>query len=108
MIRRLLVVLPLFSLTVAGPAGANWSIQFIPDEATGVSVEIDGEHVFDWKSVDGRSVRDVPAKWAQLKKIHVRANSSPSEKRAHVKVLWNEEEECDMRFDGTEECDAAR
>jgi hypothetical protein len=109
MIRKLLVALPLFSLILAASsARATWSIEFIPDEATGVSVEIDGEHVLDWKSVDGRSIRDVPAKWAQLEKIHVRANSSPSEKRAHVKVLWNDEEECDMRFDGTEECDASR
>jgi hypothetical protein len=104
----MLVALPIFSLTLASSAWAGWSIMFIPDEATSVAVSIDGEHVFDWKSVEGNAVRDVPAKWAELQKIRVRATSSPSEKNAHVKVLWNGEEECDMKFDGTEQCDAAR
>jgi len=110
MIRRLLPALPAFVLasTLAGTAGATWKIMFLPDEATGVAITIDGEHVFDWKSVEGQSVKDVPAKWATLEKIHVRAEGSPKGRRAHVKVFWNDDEECEMKFDDGEECTAAR
>ena len=110
MIHRLSVALPVFvlSLALASPAAARWSILFIPDEATSVSVAIDGEHVMDWKSTEGQTIKDVPAKWANLEKIHVRAEGSPNGRSAHVKVFWNQDEECDMQFDDGEDCHASR
>ena len=81
---------------------------FIPDEATGVTVTIDGEHVLDWKSTEGESIKEIPAKWASLEKVRVRAESSPKGRSAHVKVFWNQDEECEMQFDDDEECTAAR
>lgn len=97
-----------FSLGLAGTAAASWSVMFIPDEATGVTIAIDGEHVLDWKSTEGQTLKDVPAKWANLQKIRVRADASPNGKKAHVKVFWNEKEACDLHFDDGEECDASR
>lgn len=96
------------SLVLASSAGAKWAIMFVPDEATGVSVSIDGEHVLDWKSAEGQAVRDVPAKFANLEKIQVRAEGNPTNRTAHVKVYWDGDEECDMKFDDKEECTAAR
>jgi hypothetical protein len=110
MSHRSFVALFVFALSVilASPAVAKWRIMFLPAEATGVSVTIDGEHVLDWKSTEGESIKDVPAKWATLEKIHVRAESSPNGRSSHIKVYWNTEEECEMEFKQAEECTAAR
>jgi hypothetical protein len=105
---RWLVALPAcaLSLGLAGPAAARWKVMFIPEEATGVTVSVNGEHVLDWNSREGESIKDIPDKFANLKQIHVRADGSPDGKTARVKVFWNQDEECDMRFDGGQECDA--
>jgi len=73
-----------------------------------VSVSIDGEHVMDWKSDEGQMIKDVPAKWANLDKIHVRGEASPSGQEARIKVFWDEKEHCDMKFEHSDDCTAAR
>ena len=96
------------SLILASPSFARWRIQFIPDEATGVTVMINGEPALTWKSSEGEMFKDVPAKFANLEKIHVRAEENPNGKTARVKVYWDDDEECDMRFDNGDDCDVGR
>jgi hypothetical protein len=96
------------SLALAGPAAARWRVKFIPDEAEAVTVTINGEPALTWSSTEGEQFKDVPAKWANLEKIHVRADSDPNGKNGRVKVYCNDDEECDMRFDNGDDCDVGR
>jgi hypothetical protein len=96
------------SLVLSGPAAARWRVQFIPDEAEAVTIKINGEPALTWRSSEGEQIKDVPAKWATLEKIHVRADSDPNGKTGRVKVYWNNDEECDMRFDNGDDCDVGR
>jgi hypothetical protein len=89
---------------VATPAEARWKIKFIPDEAESVAVSINGEHAMNWESREGEVLKDVPEKWASLEKIHVHAQGSPRDSVARVQVYWDDDEECDMKFDDNEDC----
>jgi hypothetical protein len=110
MTHRKVVASAAFVLTfgLAAPVFAKWSVLFVPMEATNVSVSIDGQHVMDWKSTEGQTIKDVPAKWAELEKLHVRAEASPTGQKARIKVFWDEKEHCDMKFDHSDDCTAAR
>ena len=98
----------LLSLVVAGPALATWRVQFIPDEASAVAVSINGERAVMWSASEGEKFKDLPAKWATLETIHVRAESTPTGKKGRVKVYWNDDEECDMKFEDSDSCDVGR
>jgi hypothetical protein len=98
----------LISLLLATPALAKWRVQFIPDEASGVAVSINGERALTWSSSEGERFKDLPAKFATLETIHVRAESTPTGKKGRVKVYWNDDEECDMKFEDGDSCDVGR
>ena len=87
----------LLSLVVASPVLATWRVQFIPDEASAVAVSINGERAVTWNSSEGERIKELPAKWATLETIHVRAESTPTGKKSRVKIYWDDDEECDCR-----------
>jgi len=98
----------LLSALLATPALATWRVQFIPDEATRVAVMINGEQALTWNSSEGDKVKELPAKWATLETIHVRAQATPTGKNGRVKVYWDDDEECDMKFEDSDSCDVGR
>ena len=93
---------------LASRCEAKWKVQFVPEEATSVTITIDGEHALDWESSEGLVTKDVPAKWADLQKPLIKADGAPPGKKAHVKVFWEEKEKCDMKFTKGDSCKPER
>jgi len=86
---------------------ADWSIRFIPNEASSVSVNINNESFMTWNSAEGDSSYVLPAKWLTLQKIHVYAAASPKDKNATIQVIWNGKVCKEMKFDNDEDHDVS-
>jgi hypothetical protein len=86
----------------------HWNIEFIPDEVSSVSVNINNEGWTTWQSSQGHVRWYLPDKWANLNKIHVYAAANPRGKNAHIRVFWDDTERQNMEFDNDEDHDVDR
>lgn len=93
------------ALSMTNHALAAWSIEFIPNEASSVSVLIDNQPFYVWQSSMGSQNIAVSPQWANNCKIHVYAAANPKGKNASIKVLWNGTNKQTMDFDDDEDHD---
>lgn len=86
----------------------HWNIEFIPDEAESVSVNINNEAWITWHSSQGHVRWYIPDRWANLNQIHVYAAAHPEGRNAHIRVFWDDTERQNMEFDNDEDHDVSR
>ena len=64
-----------------------WSVRFVPNEVTSVTVSCNGVHALDWNSSEGDVTKAVPAQWATLPHVHFVADGSPNGRNVSLKIL---------------------
>jgi hypothetical protein len=82
-----------------------WSVEFIPNEATDVTVNINNTHWTTWHSSDGHVNWLLSAQWVNLPRIHIYAAANPRGRNASLRVLWDGNTRQVMDFDNDEDHD---
>jgi hypothetical protein len=82
-----------------------WSVNFIPNEADSVTVNINNQGWVVWRRSEGPRNYLIPDAYQGLRRIHVYAAASPRGKNASLQVLWNGVNRQTMDFDNDEDHD---
>ena len=90
------------STTNAYPA---WSVDFIPNEASSVTVLINNQPFYVWENASGPQNIPLPPQFINTCNIHIRAQANPKGRNATIEFLWDGQNKQSMHFKDAEDHD---